>query len=128
MRESCELRKFSFLLFLMVAGVWSLLLPWLAGQPAVLPGILAGAIIGLVGVAIPQSMRPLRQVLHWWGHWMGRINATLLTGLVFLALVVPMGLLRQALRRRRHDVTETETGSFYQAPEPRDPGHMTRTF
>jgi len=123
------LRKFGFLIAVIVTFLFGLLLPWFRSQPfPVWPWIIAGILSTWAAIA-PGTLAP---IYHAWmkiGLLLGQINAYIVLGLVFYLLICPLGLLmrlfgRDTMARKYQNHLET-----YRIPSHPTPAtHLRRPF
>lgn len=114
-------------LLLLFAGLLSgLLLPWLTRHAIWWPGLALGIALGLADWLIPRLTAPLWRATEWLGRQLGHYNGILLSALLYILVIAPLGLLLRLLHSPRQQHATQD--SFYQEPEPRSQNHMKRTF
>lgn len=123
-----QLRSFG----LTVGGIFAAIALW----PAVLHGeeprwwiaIVAAAFL-LPALIFPRSLAPLHKVWMAFGHVMGWINTRIILGIVFYAVITPIGLVRAWMGKDpmgRHLQPEHES---YRVPrKPRPALHLKRQY
>lgn len=126
--SSRELRIFAALLMLFVYGVATYWI-WKTGQ-TVGPGMLIGYgwTIGLIGLAVPQSIR--------WVYigWMlavfpiGWVVSYLLLAAIFFGVIMPIGLILRVLGRDPMRKSFDRSASTYWIARPTEPTDSQRYF
>ncbi len=97
--DASGLRRFGVTTSLVVAALFGLLLPLVAGAELPWwPWALSGALAAW-GLLAPGSLRPVYRGWMRFGLLMSRVTTPLVLGLVFVLLVTPFALLRGALGR-----------------------------
>ncbi|WP_107669014.1 SxtJ family membrane protein [Cyanothece sp. BG0011] len=93
------LREFGLITGGMIALLFGLLLPLLWGHSLPLIPWIIAAVLGSLGLLIPQSLAPIyqgwmrvAQVLAW-------VNSRVILGLIFFIIVTPMGLFMKLIKR-----------------------------
>ena|SRR5437588_11300426 len=128
MRETKQLRSFG----LIVGGIFALLAIGPAiwrGQPPRLWSLILGGLLMGLALAWPRS---LTQVYRLWmtvGETLGWLNTRMIRGVLFYALLTPMGLcmrLRGKDPMRRTLAPEVE--SYRVLRQPRPSAHMRHQF
>lgn len=96
--DSKGLRDFGLTTGAMIAFLFGIVFPWLldAGFP-IWPWVLF-AVLALLGLLVPNSLRVVYHVWMRFGLLMSRIMTPLVLGIVFFALVLPMGLVMRMFR------------------------------
>jgi hypothetical protein len=122
-----QLRSFGFL----VGGMFALLglYPLLFDKGVRLGLIIPAGALLLLGLLLPQSLRPIYRGWMKLGHILGWINTRIVLSVVFYGLVFPMGFVmrlagKDPMRRRYDPAADT-----YRLPSTQRPGcHMLRQF
>jgi Saxitoxin biosynthesis operon protein SxtJ len=126
--EAKQLRHFG----LMVGGIFAAIGVWPAlwsGRP-----LRPWALVLAVALMVPAIMMPrlLRQAYRGWmavGELLGWINTRILLGLLFFAVVTPMGIVMRWLGRDPMQRAFDPRAETYRIPKPSRLGtHMTRQF
>jgi hypothetical protein len=127
--DRAGLRRFGLVLAGMFAGVFGLALPWLFayGMPW-WPWLLA-LVLATWSLLAPDSLRAPYHVWMRFGLAIGRVMSVLVLGVVYLAIVAPLGLLmrvfgRDPMLRRLDRSCET----YRQASQDRKPNHLENPF
>jgi hypothetical protein len=100
-----ELRQFGFTVGIIVAVLFGGVLPWLFDRAFPLwPWIIAGVFLGWA-LILPKTLYPLYRAWMAIGHVLGWINTRIILGLIFYAMILPIGLImrmfgRDPMRRR----------------------------
>jgi hypothetical protein len=130
MLTSRELRQFGLIMGAVIAALFGLLLPWLLQRPwPAWPWIVA-AILWLFGLLAPAALRPVHRGWMAFGDVAGWINSRLVLGVVFFALITPLGLIRRLLGRdpmRRGSQHNLDSYRIVRDERPR-PEDMERPF
>ncbi|MEK6744934.1 MAG: SxtJ family membrane protein [Nitrospirota bacterium] len=88
-----DLRKLAFTTAGLLAGLFGVILPWSVGYAWPLwPWMLASA-LALWGLLWPASLRPVYRGWMGLALALGKLNSTLLLGIVFLFLFTPAGVI-----------------------------------
>lgn len=114
----------NFLLILAATVLPGLLWPLLASGRIWLPGLIAGALLALADWFFPAVTAPLWRVTRKFGHLIGQISSLALMATMYIALIVPLGLLLQFFSARPHQGTDT----YFIPAESREKNHMRRMF
>ena len=93
------LREFAFVTSAIIVGLFGLLFPWLfdLGWP-VWPWILA-AILTILGLVKPLSLRPVYTLWMKLGLVLSKVTTPIILGIVFYLLITPFGLIRKITSR-----------------------------
>lgn len=125
-----QLRAFGLVLAAFVALLLGVALPWLGALPAAPWPWLAAGLLAATALAAPRAMAPVHRAWTAIGRVLGWINTRVLLGVVFFALITPMGLVRRwagkgPIRRAR----EPQAPSYRIAPsQSPGPDHFDRPF
>lgn len=123
-----ELRQFGLLVgaVFTVIGLWPLVF---RGEPLRLWAIGVGGLLIAFGGILPQLLAPIHKGWMWVGHILGWINTRILLGIMFYALVTPMGLVFRLMGKdtMRRAFAESST-SYRVVRSPRPPSHMKYQF
>ncbi len=89
----------------------------------------AGALLVLLGVLVPQSLRPAYRGWMVLGAILGWINTRIILSVIFYGVFTPIGL---CMRLRQRDpmqrVLQPEATTYRTPRQGRDADHMTRQF
>ena len=123
-----ELRSFGSLVggIFAVIGFWPLLL---RGQDY-RTWALALAVL-LIGPALvyPPALKPFHKAWMKLGHVLGWINTRIILGVIFFAVVTPMGMIRRMLGKDSMGRASSSTLDSYRLPrQSRPPSHMTKQY
>ena len=123
-----ELRSFGSLVggIFAVIGFWPLLL---RGQDY-RTWALALAVL-LIGPALvyPPALKPFHKAWMKLGHVLGWINTRIILGVIFFAVVTPMGMIRRMLGKDSMGRASSFTVDSYRLPrQSRPPSHMTKQY
>jgi hypothetical protein len=88
-----ELRNFGFMLGAVVAVLFGLLLPWLFAHSIPLWPWIVTAILSSSALLLPSLLAPIYKGWMGVGHVLGWINTRIILGVIFYALLLPIGLL-----------------------------------
>ena len=123
-----ELRQFGLLVgaVFTVIGLWPLVF---RGEPLRLWAVGIGGLLIAFGGILPQVLRPVHKGWMWIGHILGWINTRILLGIVFYALVTPIGLVRRLMGKDTMRQAFAETSTTYRVVRsPRPHSHMKYQF
>jgi hypothetical protein len=124
-----ELRQFGFTIGVIVAVLFGGVLPWLFDRAFPLwPWIVAGVFLGWA-LILPKTLYPLYRAWMAIGHVLGWINTRIILGLIFYAMILPIGLIMRVFgrdpMRRRFD----KRASSYRIQSINQPKeHLERPF
>jgi Saxitoxin biosynthesis operon protein SxtJ len=123
-----ELRQFGLLVgaVFTVIGLWPLVF---RGEPLRLWAIGVGVLLIACGGVLPSLLAPVHRGWMWVGHILGWINTRILLGIVFYALVTPIGLVLRLMGKDTMRQTVAESSTTYRVVRsPRPPSHMKYQF
>jgi len=123
-----ELRQFGLLVgaVFTVIGLWPLVF---RGEPLRLWAIGIGGLLIVCGGILPQLLAPVYKGWMWVGHIMGWINTRILLGIMFYALVTPIGVVFRLMGKDRMRQRFVESSTTYRVVRsPRPPSHMKLQF
>jgi len=123
-----ELRQFGLLVgtVFTVIGLWPLVF---RGEPLRLWAIGIGCLLIGCGGILPQLLAPVHTGWMWVGHILGWINTRILLGIVFYALVTPMGLVFRLMGKDTMRQAFAESSTTYRVVRSRrPPSHMKNQF
>ena len=123
-----ELRQFGLLVgaIFTVIGLWPVVF---RGEPLRLWAIGIGGLLIACGGMLPQLLGPIYKGWMWVGHILGWINTRILLGIVFYALVTPMGLVFRFMGKDMMRQAFAESSTTYRVVRsPRPPSHMKNQF
>lgn len=86
------IRDFALIMAAMLPTIFGLLLPWLWGFNLPSWPWIGAAVFALLGLTLPKTLLPVYFVWMKLALVLGWINTRLLLGLIFFALIVPMGI------------------------------------
>lgn len=124
-----ELRQFGFTIGVIVAVLFGGILPWLFDRAFPLwPWIVAGGLLAWA-LLLPKTLSPLYRAWMAIGHVLGWINTRIILGLIFYAMILPIGLIMRMFgrdpMRRRFD----KSASSYRIQSINQPKeHLERPF
>ena len=97
--DTKTLRSFGLTSGVIVILLFGALIPWLRGSgwPA-WPLILSGFLI-LTGLIVPGALKPVFIVWMKFGHFMNRVNSTIILTIVFFLVFTPVGLFMKLIGR-----------------------------
>lgn len=111
-----QLRSFALVTSAMLVAIFGLLLPWIWGYAwPIWPWVVA-AILTTWGFAAPGTLNPVYRGWMKFAEVLAWINTRLLLGVVFYAMITPIGFL---VRLFGHDAMERKfdpVASSYRAP------------
>lgn len=89
------LRKIGLITAGLIAGLFGLALPWLYGYSRPLWPWIIAAVLGLWGLLLPASLRPVYRGWMRVALVLGKVNSYLLLSIVFIFIFSPIGMLRR---------------------------------
>ena len=127
--NSSELRKFGFMMGVMIAILFGLLLPWLFGHGYPLwPWVIAG-VFWLTAVAVPASLEPVYAGWMKFGHTLGWINTRIILGLMFYTVFFFVAVLMKLLGKDPMSRKFDKNLNSYRVPsEVRERDHLEKPF
>ena len=122
------LRNFALISSGIIAVLFGLLLPWLRSHafpswPWVVAGVLGGS-----GLFVPAVLGPVYRVWMRFGHVMGAINNRLIMGLLFFAIITPIGFVMRLFGWNPMRLGLTEGNSYRVTKPTKPPQHMEKPF
>jgi hypothetical protein len=123
-----ELRHFGLLVgaVFTVIGLWPLVF---RGEPLRLWAIGIGCLLIACGGALPFVLAPIHKGWMWVGHILGWINTRILLGIVFYALVTPIGLVCRLMGKDTMRQGSAQSSTTYRVlRSPRPHSHMKYQF
>jgi hypothetical protein len=123
-----ELRHFGLVVgaVFTVIGLWPLVF---RGEPLRLWALGIGGLLMACGGARPSVLAPIHTGWMWVGHILAWINTRILLGIVFYALVTPIGLLFRLMGKDTMRQTFAESSTTYRVVRsPRPHSHMKYQF
>jgi hypothetical protein len=123
-----ELRQFGLLVgaVFTVMGLWPLVF---RGEPLRLWAIVIGGLLIAFGGIFPQVLWPVHKGWMWVGHILGWINTRILLGIVFYALVTPIGLVFRLMGKDTMRQAFAGSSTTYRVVRsPRPHSHMKYQF
>ncbi|MEQ1654308.1 MAG: SxtJ family membrane protein [Nitrospira sp.] len=122
------LRQFGLMVggVFLVIGLW----PFLWRQEAIREwAVVLGALLSVVGLAVPAILKYLYQGWMWVGHVMGWINTRIILSVLFYGIVTPMGLvMKLAGRDPMCRGFEPDAPTYRVIRNPRPASHMKNMF
>jgi len=123
-----ELRSFGLLVGGVFAGIgfWPMLVRGGDYRPAAL---MLAALLIAPALIFPRSLAPIHKIWMKLGHVLGWINTRIILGVVFFAVVTPMGMIRRMLHKDSMGRQSDSTRDSYRLPrQSRPASHMTRQY
>jgi hypothetical protein len=123
-----ELRQFGLLIggVFCIIGIWPLLLH---GQDPRYWAFLVGGTLVAVGTVFPIVLSPVYRAWMALGHALGWVNTRIILGVMFFALLTPVGLLMRLLGKNSLGLALDSKSSTYRVLRtPRSPQHMKSQF
>jgi hypothetical protein len=123
------LRKFGYTTGAVLACLFGLLLPWIFSRPIPRWPWIAAAVLATWATIAPLSLQPLYQAWMRFGAVLGWINTRIILGVVFYALIMPVGFI---VRTFTHDPMARKLdadATTYRLPSKQSPpDNMKRPF
>lgn len=123
-----ELRQFGLLVgaVFTVIGLWPLVF---RGETLRLWAVGSGGSLIVLGAILPQFLAPFHRGWMGIGHLLGWINTRILLGIVFYALVTPIGFVFRLMGKDRMRQVFCESSTTYRVVRsPRPHCHMKYQF
>ena len=123
-----ELRQFGLLVgaVFTVIGLWPLVF---RGESLRLWAVGIGGLLIAFGGILPQLLAPIHKGWMWVGHILGWVNTRILLGIVFYALLTPMGLVFRLMGKDTMREAFAESSTTYRVVRtPRPHSHMKYQF
>ena len=123
-----DLRNFG----LIVGGIFGVMALWpmvLRGEAIRLWAIASSVALLIPAVVAPSILEPVHVVWMKVGHVLGWINTRILLGIVFYAIVTPLGLLSRMLGKDNMSLRlKGSVDTYRRIKEPRPATHMKYPF
>lgn len=103
-------------------ALWRGALGWLGIWTALTAGF------GIAALAAPRALEPLNRLWFRFGLLLHRIVNPLVMGLMFFAVITPIGLLMRALGKRPIPVAPDRTATSYWIARQTPPGPMSKQY
>lgn len=94
-----ELRQFGMLLGTIIPLLFGLLLPWLWGHVFPLLPWIIGGVLWVLAIAVPSLLQPIYRIWMKIALVLAFVNSRIILGLIFFAIVTPMGFIMRLMRR-----------------------------
>ena len=123
-----ELRQFGLLVgaVFAVIGLWPIVF---RGEPLRLWATGVGGLLIICGGVLPSILAPIHKGWMWVGHILGWINTRILLGIVFYALVTPIGFMFRLMGKDTMRQAFSESSTTYRVVRsPRPRSHMKYQF
>ena len=111
--DSQPLRQFGLGLAALIALVFGLAIPWLAGTPLPVWPWWLGAALAALALVWPRGVHPIYTAWVPVARVLGWLNTIVLLGLVFFALLLPFGLYARIARKLHYEVGFDPEGKTY---------------
>jgi len=127
-----ELRKFGFIMGAMFALLFGLLFPWIFDKTMenwpIWPFIVLAVFWGLA-LFVPQILKPVNEIWLKIGNVLGWINSRIILGIMFFALIFPIGLIlkifgKDSMNRKFNESLK----SYRRNTKPRKKENLERPF
>lgn len=124
-----ELRQFGFTIGVIVTVLFGGVLPWLFDRAFPLwPWIVAGVFLGWA-LILPKTLYPLYRAWMAIGHVLGWINTRIILGLIFYAMILPIGFIMRVFGRDPMRCRFDKRASSYRIQSTNQPKeHLERPF
>jgi len=124
-----ELRNFGLVTGALTPVFFGLLLPWIFGRTFPLWPWAAGAVLAVLGLALPKILKPLYRVWMTIGHYLGWINTRIILSLMFYLIILPVGAVRRLLGKDSMKRSLDEKQPSYRIMSAKtDNKHVERPF
>ena len=127
-----DLRKFGFIMGGMFALIFGLVFPWIFDKTAsnwpIWPFIVL-AVFWILALVAPKVLKPVNAIWLKIGNVLGWINSRIILGIMFFALIFPIGLLLKLFGKDSMDrKLSSSTKSYRKITKPRNKKHLERPF
>ena len=122
-----DLRSFG----LLVGGVFAFIGFWpllRRGEDFRTWALVLAVVLIAPALVFPVCLKPIHKVWMKLGHVLGWINTRILLGLVFFAVVTPMGVVRRLLGKDSMGRQSSKLDSYRVARQPRPASHLRRQY
>lgn len=123
-----ELRQFGLIVggIFCVIGLWPMI--FRNEDPRLWSLILGGTLV-VLGLAVPRSLKQIHYVWMKIGHVLGTINTRIILGIVYYALITPMGVIMRLMGKdSMHRLSEQDVTTYRIVRAPRPRHHMRNQF
>jgi hypothetical protein len=90
--DNAGLRKFGFMMAAFIGVLFGLFFPWLLERATPTWPWIAGGLFAVPAILFPSGLNPVYKIWMKIGGVLGWINTRIILGLLFYALVFPMGM------------------------------------
>jgi hypothetical protein len=127
--DNRTLRNFGLTTAIITVLLFGLGLPWLRGHGWSRWPWYLGGILFLAGVLAPALLAPVYRGWMKFGHFMGRVNSTIILTVVFFIIFTPVGLIMRIIHRDVLKRTfEKEAKTYRVQSEPTNTKKLERPF
>lgn len=123
-----ELRQFSLIVggIFLAIGLWPVLF---RNEAPRLWSLVLGGTLGVLGLAVPQSLKQIHAGWMKIGHVLGTINTKIILGIIYYALITPMGLVMRLMGKdSMHRLMVQDATTYRVVRVPRHRQHMRHQF
>ena len=124
-----DLRKFGLLTGTIFAGLFGLLLPFMAKHSMPTWPFIVMAIFWVPALVYPKSLTYVYKIWMKIGEALGFVNSRIILGILFFVLITPIGLIKRTFGK---DVMgkkyEPNLKSYRNSVKVKDPKHMEKPF
>lgn len=123
------LREFAWIMAGAIAGLFGLALPLLKGHSLpLLPWAISSGFVTL-GVVAPRSLKPVYDLWLKIGHALGWVNSRIILTVIFAVVVTPMALVMRLMKRDTMQRQWQPQWTTYRTPcRPRDRQHCEKPY
>lgn len=127
-----DLRKFGFIMGVMIALMFGLLFPWIFDKTSenwpIWPFIVM-AVFFVLAVVLPEILRPVNHIWLKIGNVLGFINSRIILGAMFYLMIFPIGLIlkvfgKDSMKRKLEDDVDT----YRVLTKVREKEHLKKPF
>ena len=123
-----ELRQFGLIVggIFFVIGLWPAIVR--SEDPRLWSLVLGGTLV-VFGLALPQSLKHIHSGWMKIGHVLGTINTRIILGIIYYALITPMGVIMRLMGKdSMHRVLVQNANTYRVVRTPRPRNHMRNQF
>ncbi len=127
-----DLRKFGFIMGGMFALIFGLIFPWISDKTKetwpMWPFIVM-AVFWVVPTLAPQILRPVNEIWIKIGNVLGFINTRIILGLMFFAMIFPIGILLKLFGKDSMDrKLDKDADTYRKITKQRNKEHLEKPF
>lgn len=124
-----ELRNFGLITGALTPVFFGLLLPWIFGHSFPKWPWIVGAILIVLGLALPKILMPVYKIWMTIGHYLGWINTRIILSIMFYLIILPVGTVRRLLGKDSMSRSFNKDQQSYRVTSTiQDKNHVERPY